>query len=482
MALTSFIFLFFFLPLSLAAHLLTPGKYRNLSLLLMGLIMYEWGEGKYVTVLFVCAAVNFFLAACIEHCNKQQAAARGIGSLLLILSISANLGALVFFKYVGFITNSLSEIIEPARWLPLAPHVPLGLSFLTFRALSYTIDVYRGNVKAEKRPLRFLTYITLFPLMVAGPIVRYRDIANQLVIREVSVNKFARGVKRFAIGLGKKVLVANSVGTIADQIFAVPTTDLSICVAWFGAIAYTLQIYFDFSGYSDMAIGIGSMLGFEFPENFNYPYVSQSVREFWRRWHITLSTWFRDYLYIPLGGNKVNQYRNYANLGAVFLLCGLWHGADWTFISWGLWHGTFLMMERTRFKKLLGLIGRPGAHIYTLLVVIVGWVFFRSENVSRALQYLMAMLGFAPHGTGSVMDYLNVKVAVILIAGIIGSSPVAQTVSKIQACHKAAWFASAGTVGRLIISLDVAYVFFIMCLSIVFLAGSTYNPFIYARF
>ena len=478
----TFFFLFFFLPLALIAYLVTPGRYRNLSLLLIGLIMYEWSEGKYVTVLAACAAVNYLLGLCLEQFNKQKASAHDLGLLPLILSISVNLGILVFFKYVDFVASNLSEVIDLVGWLPIAPRVPIGLSFLTFRALSYVIDVYRGDVKAERSPTRFLTYVALFPLMVAGPIVRYRDIADQLVGREVSVNKFARGVRRFAIGLGKKVLVANTVATIADQIFGLPSIELSVCVAWFGVIAYTLQIYFDFSGYSDMAIGIGLMLGFEFPENFNYPYVSKSVREFWKRWHITLSSWFRDYLYIPLGGNKVGEYRNYLNLAIVFVLCGLWHGANWTFICWGLWHGIFLIMERTRFGKFLGLIGPPSKHIYTLLVVIVGWVFFRSENVSQALGYLMAMLGFAPHGTGSVTEYLDVKVAVILIVGIIGSTPVAQTVSKIQARYKLARSGVAGITGPLIMGLDVAYIFLIMGLSIVSLSGTTYNPFIYGKF
>jgi alginate O-acetyltransferase complex protein AlgI len=482
MAFSSFIFLFFFLPLALAAYLLTPSRYRNFSLLLIGLVLYEWSEGKYVTIVVLCAAVNYSLGLCLERFNRRRTTAQGTSLLLLILLISVNLSALVYFKYSGFLVSNLSEITELARRSPIAPYVPIGLSFLTFRVLSYIFDVYRGNVKAEKSIIRFSTYVALFPLMLAGPIVRYRDVAEQFASREVSVKEFTRGVRRFIIGLGKKVLVASTVAKVADQIFVSPSSELSVCVAWLGLISYTLQIYFDFSGYSDMAIGIGLMLGFEFPENFDYPYISRSVREFWRRWHITLSTWFRDYLYIPLGGNKVSEFKTYLNLLIVFVLCGLWHGANWTFIIWGLWHGIFLIAERTRFGKFLESIGRPVTQTYALLVVMIGWVFFRSENISQAFGYLEAMLGFAPLGTSGVMEYLNVKVVVIMIAGIIGSTPVAQTMSKIQSRYRSNLSRVSDTARGLIMTMDVAYLFIIMGLSIVSLAGDTYNPFIYANF
>ncbi len=481
MMFSSVVFLFFFLPLALAAYLLTPGKYRNLSLVLISLIFYEWTEGTWVMVLLVCVAVNYCAGLCLEQFNRRKAA-HVLGLVLLILPISVNLCALIFFKYAGFVVGNLDQIIESVRQLPIAPYVPIGLSFLTFRVLSYIIDIYRGDVKCERSLIRFSTYVALFPLTLAGPIVRYRDVADQLVSREISVNKFAHGVRRFVIGLGKKVLVANTVAMVADQIFGLPENQLSMGVAWLGLVSYALQIYFDFSGYSDMAIGIGLMLGFEFTENFNYPYVSKSVREFWRRWHITLSTWFRDYLYVPLGGNRVSEYRNYLNLVIVFALCGLWHGANWTFIVWGLWHGIFLVMERTRLGRLLASVGSPVAHIYALLIVTIGWVFFRSETLSQALAFFGAMFGFTTGATGTVMDFLNVKVVLVLIVGIVGSTPVAQMVSKFLLKYKANRFGVEGVAGPLIMSADVAYVFIIMGLSVLSLAGDTYNPFIYARF
>jgi alginate O-acetyltransferase complex protein AlgI len=483
MAFTSLIFLFFFLPLALAAYLLTPDRYRNIPLLTAGLIFYGWSEGKGLPVVLACGAFAYLSGLCLERLGKRRAAGSGVGLLLLILLISVSIGPLVFFKYIGFVVSSLKGIMESARWLPIVYHVPVGLSFLTFRVLSYIIDVYRGDVKAEKSMTRFFTYATLFPLAVAGPIVRYNDIADQLVRREMSIHKFAGGVRRFGIGLGKKVLVADTIAVTADLIFGLPSNELSFSVAWLGAIAYTLQIYFDFSGYSDMAIGIGAMLGFEFPENFNYPYTSRSVREFWRRWHITLSSWFRDYLYIPLGGNRVSEYRNYLNLAIVFALCGLWHGAGWTFIVWGLWHGIFLMAERTGFGRLLGSIARPGRHVYVLFVVVIGWVLFKSENVSQALGFLTAMSGLAPQGDGSIMEHLNLKVGIILIVGIIGSAPVAQRISEIASSYASDKPGVVAPTARgLIMGLDVAYVFLIMGLSVVALVGAAYNPFIYAGF
>lgn len=478
---SSIMFLFLFFPLALAGYLLTPGKYRNLSLLLISLIFYESTQGWYVTVLLLCVAVNYCVGLGIEHFNRRT----GVhvpGLVLLILSISVNLGALIYFKYAGFIVGNLDQIIESIRRLPIALYVPIGLSFLTFRVLSYIIDIYRGDTKCERSLIRFSTYVALFPLTLAGPIVRYRDVADQLVSREISVNKFAKGVRRFVIGLGKKVLVANTIAMVADPIFGLPANQLSMGVAWLGLVSYAILIYFDFSGYTDMAIGIGLMLGFVFPENFNYPYISKSIREFWRRWHITLSTWFRDYLYIPLGGNRVSEYRNYMNLVVVFVLCGLWHGANWTFIVWGLWHGIFLILERTRWGRLLASVGRPVAQFYALLIVTLGWVFFRSETLSQALAFFGALFSFTTGGTGNVTEFLNVKVVLVLIAGIVGSTPVAQMVSKLLLKYKANWSGIEGVAGPLIMSMDVAYVFIIMSLSVLSLASNTYNPFIYARF
>ena len=337
-------FLFWFLPLLLGAYFLCPRAGRNALLLAASLIFYAWGEGGFVLVMLASIGMNYAFGLLIERrvsTHKTCAA--------LWLGIIANLLLLAAYKYTGFVSSNLCGLL---RWWgvdtadPLPVHLPIGISFFTFQAMSYLVDVHRRQVPAQRNPLHVALYISMFPQLIAGPIVRYRDIARQIVDRAVTRQGFASGIRRFAIGLGKKVIIANSLAWPADQIFTIPNHELTTAVAWWGVTCYTLQIYFDFSGYSDMAVGLGRMFGFEFMENFNYPYIARSMTDFWRRWHISLSTWFRDYLYIPLGGNRRGRARTLVNLALVFFLCGLWHGASWTFAIWGLYHGLFLILER----------------------------------------------------------------------------------------------------------------------------------------
>jgi alginate O-acetyltransferase complex protein AlgI len=340
--------------------------------------------------------MNFHLGLWVDGsgdpCKRKSAVA---------LAVAFNIGLLAFFKYANFAVHSLNTVLGYAYLQPVSfPHIalPIGISFFTFHALSYVIDIYRRKSRAAKNPCDTALYIFLFPQLIAGPILRWSDIAPQLVQRALTREGFAEGVKRFVMGFAKKMIVANVVAAPADKIFALPANELTLPLAWFGAICYTLQIYFDFSGYSDMAIGLGKMFGFKFLENFNYPYISLSIREFWRRWHMSLSGWFRDYLYIPMGGNHVSTGRNYFNLLTVFFLCGLWHGASWTFVIWGLYHGIFLVAERTRFGKIMDSLWRPLRHGYTLLAVICGWVIFRADTFSQAADFFKFMSGLG-HAT-----------------------------------------------------------------------------------
>jgi len=356
--------------------------------------------------------------------------------------------------------------------------LPLGISFFSFQALSYVIDVYRRDAPVQKNPLDLALYVALFPQLIAGPIVRYRDVAEQIVQRTISRAGFAYGVRRFVIGLGKKMLIANTVAVPADAIFALPPEQLTLGLAWLGIVCYTLQIYFDFSGYSDMAIGLAQLFGFRFPENFNYPYVARSMTEFWRRWHISLSTWFRDYVYVPLGGNRRGAGRTYLNLWIVFFLCGLWHGAAWTFVAWGLYHGSFLVLERLGAGQWLEGLWAPARHVYTMLAVMGGWVFFRAESLGQAGAYLAAMAGFA---SGSGLEqhaglHLNAVVVLALVAGTIGSAPFLPRLGQ--------WRESIGPVNlRLLVEAGrLAGLVLLLVASAMLMAAGTYNPFIYFRF
>src|SRR2546425_1448106 len=371
MVFASPIFLFLFLPLILATYFLLPRRWGNAALLVASLAFYVWGEGLYATIVITSIAFNWALGKRIGDAKDPRARRRW-----LALAVAGNLAVLAIFKYANFFVANLHAALGAHSWgaIAIAIPLPLGISFFTFHSISYLVDIYRKNATAQRNIGSFALYILLFPQLIAGPIIRYKDIAQQIASRERRFADVAEGVRRFVIGLGKKVLIANTLGRVADQVFAIAPSELNTSVAWLGLVCYSLQIYFDFSGYSDMAIGMMRMFGFRVLENFNYPYISQSIREFWRRWHISLSNFFRDYLYIPLGGNRRGKVRGYANLVIVFLLCGLWHGANWTFILWGAWHGVFLVLERAGVEGALERTWRPLRHAYALAAVLGGWV------------------------------------------------------------------------------------------------------------
>jgi alginate O-acetyltransferase complex protein AlgI len=478
------IFVFLFLPVVLGLHYVVPMKWRNSLLLLASLVFYAWGETKFIFVLLLSILFNHVCGRIIYASGKTTRA-----KLILAMAVSVNLAVLATFKYGGFL---ISDVVNPILSLlgsrPLAPWLvplPIGISFFTFHALSYLIDIYRSAAQAQRSLGTTALYITLFPQLIAGPIIRYKDIAAQFIQRSVSLDDFYIGVRRFAIGLGKKMLIANSVAITADQIFGLPANQLTTPIAWLGVTCYTLQIYFDFSGYSDMAIGLARMFGFRFLENFNYPYISESIQEFWRRWHISLSNWFRDYLYIPLGGSRVSNRRTYANLVIVFFLCGLWHGASWTFVFWGMWHGLFLVLERLGLGSLVARQPKPVRHIYTMLVVMVGWVFFRAETFAHAGSILAAMFGFAAQTAGqiSVLGYLSPGLMVALLIGMISSAPFFLRWTGGQEAVSAAEPARPASKRRLLGAvLENAAIVAVLVLSLVQVAADTYNPFIYFRF
>ena len=467
MVFSSMIFLWIFLPVTLIVyyllHLTRNIKLMNVWLLCASIFFYSWGEPRYIALLIVSVCINFLSGLLIWYFRGTRAV-----NAALLASIAANLLLLGYFKYYDFAAGLMNGIIG-RDVLPIRDIVlPIGISFYTFQAMSYVIDLYRGKTEVQKSLYKLALYITFFPQLVAGPIVRYRDIASQIDHREVDLEKFTYGVQRIAIGLGKKVLIANTVAHGVDKIFAADITYLSTPEAWAGIILYALQIYYDFSGYSDMAIGLGKMFGFDFLENFDLPYISKSIQEFWRRWHISLSTWFREYLYIPLGGNRRGKARTCFNLMLVFFCTGLWHGAGLNFICWGMFHGLFLLLERVflgdlleknRFKLL--------NHIYTLLVILIGWVLFRAETLPQAGEYITAL--FVPRYafTDTFTELLGRN---CIIAGVFGIL-LAGVLPK-------AWLLRASNNAY----LRLVYVPLLVGLSIVMLASDAYNPFIYFRF
>ncbi|HSH43057.1 MAG TPA: MBOAT family protein [Arenicellales bacterium] len=475
MVFSSAIFLFVFLPLVLAGYYLVPRALRNVYLLAASLLFYAWGEGFLVLLMLFSVALNYVGGRVIDGCRVQRSR-----KFALAATLAANLLLLGWFKYANFIADNLNVVLQ-ALGLPtwgLDPvHLPIGISFFTFQAMSYVVDIYRGDARVQRNPINSALYIALFPQLIAGPIVRYHHIDEQLRERSHNMDLFASGVALFVIGLGKKMLIANPMGEVSDEIFAIPAGELTATVGWIGAVAYTLQIYFDFSGYSDMAIGLGRMFGFQFLINFNYPYISRSMREFWRRWHISLSRWFRDYLYIPLGGNRVSPPRVYVNLLIVFFLCGLWHGASWNFVIWGLIHGAFLAGERTIAGRWVSQMWRPLQHVYVLLVVICAWVFFRAETLDYALAYLGAMFGFGA-GEGLLYHaamYVDPMTILIAASGIIGSTPLWPALRRRLADLEGGWrgLADAAMIGALVLIIFGASLH---------LAAGTHNPFIYFRF
>jgi alginate O-acetyltransferase complex protein AlgI len=475
-------FLFAFLPVLLALYFLlsrwSSMRRRNLLLAVASVVFYASGGGAFTGLMLVSIAVNHVAARAIDRARGTPAARR-----LLAVTVAANLLSLAVFKYAGFMAANLNAVLPAigAGPVPVPDLVlPIGISFFTFHAISYVVDVYRRDAEAQKGPVEAALYLLLFPQLIAGPIIRYRDIAAQLTARVVDLDGFATGVRRFVIGLGKKMLIANIVAVPADAIFALPPAELTAAHAWLAAACYTLQIYFDFSGYSDMAIGLALLFGFRFKENFNYPYVASSIQDFWRRWHISLSAWFRDYLYVPLGGSRVPPHRVYVNLVTVFFLCGLWHGASWTFVVWGLYHGAFLVLERLGLAAVLARTPRAARHLYALLVVMVGWVFFRAESLTAAGGMLRAMAGLSPALATpyGVAWYLTPEVGLAIAAGVAGSAPVWPAV----AARLQRGPSGAVRLGPLASALTCAALVAVFAGCAMLIAARTYNPFIYFRF
>lgn len=463
MVFSSMVFMCIFLPVVFILHCILPGiRLKNALLLLASVLFYAYGEPVYIILLFVSTLLNYFCACLIESSKYKK--------VILTLAVICNLGILIVFKYTDFILGTVNTLTGLHLPLPQI-RMPIGISFFTFQAMSYVIDVYRGTTKAQKNYAKVLLYISFFPQLIAGPIVKYHDIAQEIDNRTQSLEGVSLGIRRFSAGLCKKVLISNTMGLVADQLFGASAGNINAAGAWLGAISYMLQIYFDFSGYSDMAIGLGWMFGFHFKENFNYPYISGSIREFWRRWHISLSGWFLEYLYIPLGGNRKGKFRTVVNKMIVFLCTGIWHGAAVNFLFWGIYHGCFLMLE-----EYVPWIGRKGSklkavfqHIYALLVVCIGFVFFRADTMSQGLFWIKEMFtGFTWNAAAMsfAVQQITPVFLVTLAGALIACCPVIKTVNNKK------WYAPFAYICSLL--------GLVVCM--LSLASGTYNPFIYFRF
>lgn len=466
MVFSSTIFLCVYLPLVLLGYYICPKKGRNLFLLIVSLVFYAWGEPKYVFLMIFSILVNYIFGRLMDKNRGRQKRMK----LLLVLSVVIDIGLLSVFKYTDFIITNVNAIFGSSFDL-LNIALPIGISFYTFQAMSYTIDVYRNDVRVQKNLIDFGMYITMFPQLIAGPIVRYADVQDQLAERSVTTADFSEGVMRFVVGLGKKVLLANQMGAVWSEIYALGG-DVSALMAWTGAIAYTFQIYFDFSGYSDMAIGLGRMFGFKFPENFRYPYQSVSITDFWRRWHITLSTWFKEYLYIPLGGNRCGLARQALNLLIVWSLTGFWHGAGWNFVMWGLYYFVILFIEKLFLLKALDKLPKLFRHVYALLLIVIGWVIFASDDVGVLLPYLGSMFG-ANGAVGGMDVYTLFTKAVLLIICCVASTELPKRffLSATGAMNEKAAF-----------TIKSVMTIALLALSMILLIGDSYNPFLYFRF
>ena len=470
MLFSSMTFLFVFLPVTLAVYYLAPAQMRNLVMLAASLFFYAWGEPVYIILMLLSILMNYYCGLDIDgKRNSPQLARRS-----LIFAVAANVLVLGFFKYYGLIMETVNGTLPvdiPYRVLPL----PIGISFYTFQALSYIVDVYRGEARAQKKFTWFASYICMFPQLIAGPIIRYVDIEEQLRQRSFGIVKFGRGAMFFIRGLAKKVVIANSIGTVYEQVMQLPVGTVSVLTSWVGCLAYAFQIYFDFSGYSDIAVGLGKMFGFEFRRNFHYPYVSKSITEFWRRWHISLSTWFREYVYIPLGGNRCGGQRNMVNLILVWALTGLWHGAEWNFLFWGLYYGVLLILEKHVWGGLMDRLPGVIQHIYTFVLVMVGWVFFFSPDLGSALDYIGMMFGM---GASALADrqavFLLTTHWLLFLLCILGSSSIGWTILRA--------FMESYKKGRTQRIMSCVIYMGIFLVSVAFLVTETFNPFLYFRF
>jgi alginate O-acetyltransferase complex protein AlgI len=468
MVFSSTVFLWIFLPIVFTGYFILRNELKNIFLLLASLIFYAWGEPIYVFLMIISIFLNYLCGLIINNLKTHN-----IKKIILVVSLGINIGLLAYFKYFNFIIENFNRIFQSQISIGTIA-LPIGISFYTFQAMSYIIDLYRGETRVQKNIINFALYKSFFPQLIAGPIIKYHDIEPQLKEHPITLDVFCSGIKRFTFGLAKKVLIANTLAAFVDSAFSLQISSLGTMVSWITIIAYTLQIYFDFSGYSDMAIGLAQMFGFQFKENFNYPYISSSIKEFWRRWHISLSTWFKEYLYIPLGGNRKGKGRTLINLLIVFFITGLWHGASWNFVFWGLFHGCFLVLERTKFGELLQ--RNPYKilnHVYTMLIVMVGWVFFRSDKMSIAFGFIKNL--FIPTKIGiGVLSQLNINnyFLFILVVAILLAGPL-------QLNLKIKKFIERQKKLQL---TDTSVVLLLLVFSMMMVLSSTYNPFIYFRF
>ncbi len=461
MVFSSLLFLFIFLPLFLITYFIVPKKLRNFILFMASLIFYAWGEPIYVFIMIFSTVLDYTCGRLIDYFRNHKV----IPKLVLFISIATNLGMLGFFKYADFMIGNVNHLLsEPIELLHIA--LPIGISFYTFQTMSYTIDLYRGKIGVQKNIISFGAYVAMFPQLIAGPIVTYNKVEKELNERTTNLDSFGEGSIRFIEGLGKKVLLANNIGRLWDSVSNTNVHELTVLGSWLGIIAFALQLYFDFSGYSDMAIGLGKMLGFNFPENFNYPYIATNVSEFWRRWHMTLGGWFREYVYIPLGGNRVSKKRLFFNLLVVWFLTGFWHGAGWNFIVWGLFFAVLIILERSFLLDLLNKLPKALSHIYLLLMILVSWVFFSHDRLSEGLAYLKVMFNLAGTPFSDQITLYNLtNYSVILGIGILFAVPL---MNKLK--QKLPDF--------------VLYLFYVgtLVISTAYLVDSTFNPFLYFRF
>ena len=474
MLFTTPVFLFIFLPITLIIYFISKDKYKNVILFIASMVFYSWGGLKYLILVTILIIVNYVSGLLIEKYKDKKKKKK----IIFISTLLIDLGVLFFFKYFNFAIENVNKVLnlmslENISIMKIA--LPIGISFFTFQILSYVIDVYNGKVQIQKNIINFGLYIMLFPQLIAGPIVRYIDIEKQMAERKITKDKVYQGIERFMIGFSKKILLSNMTGYIADTIFNNANYNSNSLCAWIGIICYALQIYHDFSGYSDMAIGLGKIFGFDFLENFNYPYISKSIKEFWRRWHISLSTWFKDYVYIPLGGNRKGKFKTYRNLLIVFFITGFWHGASWNFIVWGLFYGFFLVLERGFFGKVLEKVPSIIQRIYTLFIVLIAWVFFRAEGLTNALIYIKNMFSFNFTNNNMILKIIDAEHLFFIIIAIICCTPIICKVEK---------FINSKIIKNDVLFESISFISLLLIfnIAILYMTGLSYNPFIYFRF
>lgn len=479
MVFSSILFIFIFLPLFLGAYYLTPQKWRNYTALIGSLFFYAWGTPRFALVLCVTSIIDYVISTYMHATHSQRKK-----QWLLASALCINIALLLYFKYANFFVAEVNHLIalfgkNEFVWGKVV--LPIGISFFTFQKISYLVDVYRGEVAPARRMSDFLLYVVLFPQLIAGPIVRYSHVAAQIVSRTYTIERFYSGIIRFCIGLAKKVLIADQVGRIADIVFSLAPENMYVSYVWIGILAYSVQILFDFSGYSDMAIGLGRMLGFEFRENFNQPYIAKSFTDFWRRWHISLSDWMKNYLYIPLGGNRVSKIRMYANLWIVFILSGLWHGASWTFVLWGIYHGFFLVLDKVFWLKKLEKVPAIISMCSTYIFLLFGWVLFRSDTAERAYQYSIHLLHVgALHSAPEILwaEIVSNRALAMLVIGLFLSFFPATKLYR----NLSLWWRAQRSQKNVFISIEGLSVLILFVISVMSLLNSGFHPFIYFRF